>query len=127
MPESPNDLAELTEELDFYQISGYLKALKQLTERKEFVFVAPEDTNGILYWLGTNEGKGSYNNPYTSARIKVTSSPEVNGHSTFGRSQTCGGICSEGTHNYWFAVELPYAVSVISNAHGMPNQLTLWL
>jgi len=40
-------------------------------DEKEFKYVSNFDTNGIFYFLGTNEGKNSWNNPFTLGVVDV--------------------------------------------------------
>lgn len=76
--------------------------------------MSQNDTNGVLYWLGTMKGQAPFSNPVTSSCIKVTSSLQsfygtTDGSSTFGgRQQASGGLCNNG--GSWFQVELPLAV-----------------
>jgi len=40
-------------------------------DNKEFKYVSNFDTNGIFYFLATNEGKNSWNNPFTLGVVDV--------------------------------------------------------
>jgi len=40
-------------------------------DETEFKYVSNFDTNGIFYFLGTNEGKNSWNNPFTLGVVDV--------------------------------------------------------
>lgn len=110
IPEDDNELEELKEELDFYQIASYYELLNY----REFVFRSIGDTNGILYWLGTNEGKDAWQNPITLGKVTVQCSPSWysgDGSSLAGRSESSGGVCDTGSPNTaWFQMNLPYPV-----------------
>lgn len=107
VPEHDEELEELREEIDFYQIETYKKAI----DFKEFQFASMGDSNGYLYWLGTKQGKEAWTNPHNM--LSVTA---VKGgfHSGPGSVTTRGvnsqlGICSNG-EGTGFSIRLPNAV-----------------
>uniref|UniRef100_A0A6B2LEU7 BTB domain-containing protein n=1 Tax=Arcella intermedia TaxID=1963864 RepID=A0A6B2LEU7_9EUKA len=67
-PSNPLKRAALIQEVDFYQIASLLKILTI----KELTFASVNDTNGLLYWLGTEKGKGPYKNPSQTQFVSIS-------------------------------------------------------
>uniref|UniRef100_A0A6B2LDR1 BTB domain-containing protein n=1 Tax=Arcella intermedia TaxID=1963864 RepID=A0A6B2LDR1_9EUKA len=67
-PSNPLKRAALIQEVDFYQIASLLKILTI----KELTFASVNDTNGLLYWLGTEKGKGPYKNPSQTQFVAIS-------------------------------------------------------
>lgn len=44
---------------------------KKMTRKKEFVYKYNTDKNGLFYYLGTEEGKNEYQNPFQIGKLKV--------------------------------------------------------
>ncbi len=51
----------------------------QKSAAKKFEFQSTFDTNGVLYWLGTNGGVTSYSNPATIGKLRVVRSSDDEG------------------------------------------------
>jgi len=84
---------ELLEEAQFYQIhslvdqlSAYLHLYPSLNTHQHWINPSPNscrmcnytrdwDTNGVLYFIGTNEGTTFWSNPSLTGRVTVTSYP----------------------------------------------------
>ena len=81
------------------------------------VYESDFDTNGMLYWLGTNGGTTAYVNPHTAGRVVVTPSSIFTGHTSefIGHVPPLGhgGQCyTESLEGSSVAVQLPLAVIV---------------
>ena len=61
----------LLQEAEFLGLEPLCAFLK-CTKRCEFEH--SRDSNGLLYWLGTNRGNEAYTNPCTSGAVRITSS-----------------------------------------------------
>lgn len=44
------------------------------TQGKQLTFTSEGDTNGVLYWLGTNEGQEAWSNPHTLQKVLISAS-----------------------------------------------------
>jgi len=75
---------------------------------KEFQFLKNMDTNGLFYWLGTNEGKNAqYQNPADIGKLIVTSSSHYAGipNRAAGRDNSNYNM-TKNEPNSWFQFEM---------------------
>lgn len=79
VPESKQETEELLEELDFYQIASYERAVRAALE-VACVYAHTGDANGVLYWLGTGGGRApKWANPVASGAVKAAFSGAASG------------------------------------------------
>jgi len=114
VPEDPDTFHELLEELEFFQVMSYTNAIREAMG-KEFKFVSIGDTNGILYWFGTDQGRSNWTNPIAARRVIASCSNNWHGgtgDALAGRGHTNGGICNTNSA-VWFRMDfqLPIRLS----------------
>lgn len=91
---------------------------------RRFAYVSDFDENGVLYWIGTNNGKEPHRNPSESGRVTLTISHEkmhsesMSMHSIISRKPT-NALYWGGTAPIWFCVDLG------SDRHLMVDAYTL--
>jgi E3 ubiquitin-protein ligase HECTD1 len=79
-----------------------------------FVYESDFDTNGLLFWLGTNGKTTEYVNPHTSGKVVVTASSVNNGtlEGFIGHAQPDGAHETDREPMSFVAVQFPLPVVV---------------
>jgi len=111
---SPFDYATLISEIEFYGICSLYPSLKK--REKHFIAQYDFDTNGFLYWLGTEKGTKPYHNPASSVISVTRSSVGDYSESSSGYPEMAAGRDAQQcyTHNSmnsWFCFNCePYKI-----------------
>jgi len=71
-----------------------------------FKYHSDFDTNGVLYWIGTNGGKQSWSNPAVSGLVKTTRSSEGGGVATDIAGRTVSASFSGNQSGSWWSIDL---------------------
>jgi len=87
---------------------------------REFHFQSTFDQNGLLYWIGTNEGTSNqFTNPATTGKITVTRSSEGYGKAEDAAGRQCVHCCTNNIPNSWYSFDLGENNSIIPNYYSL--------
>lgn len=101
-----------------------LMELLETQQKKIFQYSnTPFDTNGVLYWIGTEGGTKPYTNPHTSGEVKASTTSDVYVTlSCFVQHQHDGQqIFTDNEPGTWMSVDLGEGRSLVPNYYCLRN------
>lgn len=109
-------------ELRLTQFIGFGSSAPSLPEGggMELTYSSDGDTNGAIYWIGTNFGAGAFSNPHTSGAVTVVFSSIITGSPAWVVDRAPNSNITPGNSNgEWIAIDLGAGRSVLPKRYSL--------
>lgn len=105
-------------------IGGFSLLAVEAAVGKTLNYVSDGDVNGLLYWLGTNEGVSAWVNPQSNSKIVVTSTTLSFGSMLNISDRTTTRIGTDNATNAFVQIEIVGAKKLNCNFYSIRTQIS---